>query len=119
MVVVRGDPGDERITREQAAMFRRRFPEWGRWGLSAFYATSDAEVDDLAFDRLHQFEVVRVYRVADLELAGFELVPTFRTPHVTVAWATDLDEGLARFVSARHHERDNPYHERERPEDRR
>lgn len=118
IVVVRGDAGDERITREQADMFRRRFPDWGRWGLSAFYARSDDEVDDLAFDRLHQFGVLRVYRVADLEAAGFELVPTFRTPHVTVAWASDLDEGLGRFASARHQERGNPYHERDRPEDR-
>ncbi len=118
VVVVRGDPGDERIIREQADMFRRRFPDWGRWGLSAFYACSDDEIDDLAFDRLHQFGVLRVYRVADLEAAGFELVPTFRTPHVTVAWASDFDEGLGRLASACHQERGNPYHERDRPEDR-
>jgi len=61
--------------------------------------------------------VLRVYRVADVEAVGFELVPTFRTPHVTVAWATDLDEGLNRLASARHEERVNPYHEQDRPED--
>ena len=46
-------------------------------GLSGFYARSDDEVDVLAFDRLHQFGVLRVYRVADVEAVGFELVPTF------------------------------------------
>jgi len=109
-VVVRGDPGDDAITREQAEQFRRRFPDWGRWGLSAFYARNDDEVDDLAFDRLHQFSQLRVYRVADLEAAGFEVMPTFRSPHITVAWSTDLDEGLARFDTARHQARSNPYH---------
>lgn len=110
VVVVRGDPGDAAITREQAEQFRRRYPDRGRWGLSAFYARNDEEIDDLAFDRLHQFGQLRVYRVADLEAVGFELVPTFRSPHITVAWSTDLLEGLVRFDATRHHARSNPYH---------
>jgi len=108
--VVRGDPGDDAITREQAEQFRRRFPDWGRWGLSAFYARNGEEIDDLAFDRLHQFSQLRVYRMADLNAAGFELVATFRTPHVTVAWSTDLHVGLARFDAVRHQAWTNPYH---------
>lgn len=110
VVVVRGDPDDDAITREQAEQFRRRYSDSGRWGLSAFYARNDEEVDHLAFDRLDQFAKLRVYRVADLEAAGFELVPTFRTPHVTVAWSTDLLDGLAQFDAVRHQARTNPYH---------
>jgi len=30
--------------------FLRRFPDWGRYGLSGYYARDDAEVDDLAAD---------------------------------------------------------------------
>jgi hypothetical protein len=111
VVVVRGEPGDVAITREQAEEFRRRFDEWERWGVSAFYARSDAEVDDLAFDRLHKFAQLRIYRIVELEAAGFELVPTFRTPHVTIAWADDLDQGLMKLELAPHRTRLNPYHE--------
>ena len=111
LVVVRGDPGDEAITRDQAEAFRRRFDRWGRWGVSAFYARSELEIDDLAFDRLHRFGSLRIYRIVDLEHAGFEVVPTFRTPHVTLAWDDDLLAGLARLEAARHERRANPYHE--------
>jgi len=61
----------------QAVLFRRRFEAWGRYGLSAFYARSDDEVLDLAEDRLDMFEVVFVYRLADVVSAGFEVVPTY------------------------------------------
>jgi hypothetical protein len=56
----------------QAALFRRRFQAWGRYGLSAFYARSDDEVLDLAEDRLAMFEMLSVYRLADVVSAGFE-----------------------------------------------
>ncbi|MGH3566810.1 MAG: hypothetical protein ACRDRH_12405 [Pseudonocardia sp.] len=48
LIVVRGDDLDPAASRHQADVFRRRFPDWGRWGLSAFYARSDAEIEDLA-----------------------------------------------------------------------
>ncbi len=31
--------------------------------------------------------------------AGFEVVPTFRTPHVTIAFQGDLDSALAVLVT--------------------
>ena len=46
VLVVRGDDLDPQTARAQAVAFRRRFPDWNRWGLSAFYARSEAEVDD-------------------------------------------------------------------------
>jgi hypothetical protein len=44
-----------------AVLFQRRFPGWGRYGLSAFYARSDDEVLDLGEDRLDAFETLFVY----------------------------------------------------------
>jgi hypothetical protein len=83
VVVVRGDDLDPGTSREQARSFLRRFPDWGRYGLSAYYARDDAEVDDLAGDQLERFPALAVFELAPLMDAGFELVPTFRTPHVT------------------------------------
>jgi hypothetical protein len=54
--------------------------------------------------------VLAIYLVADLEAAGFEVVATFRTPHVTLAFTGDLDTGLAALSAAVHEERTNPYH---------
>lgn len=56
-LVVRGLASIEPETSiRQAELFLRRFPEWGRYGLSAFYARSDDEVLDLGEDRLNAFE---------------------------------------------------------------
>lgn len=111
LIVVRGDDLDPTTSRHQASTFRRRFPDWGRWGLSAFYARSDAEIDDLAADQLERFPLLGCYRVAELRAAGFEIWPTFRTPHVTIAFGGDLDERLAALVHAAHDVRANRYHE--------
>lgn len=93
-----------------AERFRRRFPDWGRWGLSALYAESDADVDELGAGPLRRFPILAVYTVADLEAAGFEVVPTFRTPHVTIAFVGERDRGLDRLRAAVHERRANPYH---------
>lgn len=84
-----------------AEMFRRRFAGWDRWGLSAFCARSELEVDDLAANRLRKFELIRVYNIADLAVARFQVVPTFRSLHVTIAWTGSLLEGLQRFDKAK------------------
>ena len=47
-----------------------------------------------------------------LEAAGIEVVPTFRTPHVTLAHA-ELDELLQRLSDCEHNILENPYHEDE------
>lgn len=113
LIVVRGDDLIDGSSQLQATDFRRRFPDWGRWGLSAFYARSDTDVDDLAADRLEHFPVLRLYRPEVLEAVGFEIVPTFRTPHVTLAFDGDLDAWVDRLRTADHDERPNPYHERD------
>lgn len=110
IVIVRGQPGDPNEARVLAEDFRRRFTAWGRWGLSAFYARGQGEIYDIALARLRGFDTLRVYRVLVLEEHGFEVVPTFRSPHVTIAWAGTLDDGLHGLDRAEHDEWTNPYH---------
>ncbi len=80
VLVVRGDDLDPDTAKGQAEAFRRRFPAWHRWGLSAFYTRSDDEVDDLAADQLERFPVRVVLPIGRLVEAGFQILPTFRTP---------------------------------------
>lgn len=113
VVLVRGDADDPEIDRSQAQDFFDRYPAWGRFGLSAYYAEDDAGVDDLASDLLERFEELLVYPLASLVSAGFEVVATFRTPHVTIAFS-DLDRGLQLLDEVEHDVRPNPYHGSER-----
>lgn len=71
-LVVRGDILDERTIREAAARFHRRFPGWGRFGISAFLASTDSEVDALCESRLERFDAIVVLRIEDLNAAGVE-----------------------------------------------
>lgn len=65
VLVIRGDDLEPGTARAQAVAFRRRFPGWDRWGLSAYYARSDAEIDDLAAEQLERFpELVVLPRAA-------------------------------------------------------
>lgn len=110
-MVVRGDDLDEGSDRRQAEAFRQRWPAWQRFGLSAYYAEDDDAVDDLAADLLERFPILHLYTAAALVAAAIEVIPTFRTPHVTLAFA-DLDGGLLTLRSLAHEARANPYHDR-------
>jgi hypothetical protein len=115
-LVVRGLASLEPETSiRQARLFRRRYAAWGRWGLSAFYARSEDEVLDLGEDRLDAFETLFVYRVDDLIEARFEIVPTFRSPHVTIAFYNDLEEGIDRLLEVNHRVLTNPAYRQEEP----
>lgn len=107
--VVRGDELDPLLLAEDAGRFRARFVEWGRFGISAFYAASEDEVDALCQARLVRFDTVVVFDRRDLEAVGVEIVATFRTPHVTLCHR-DLDELVDRLLRCRHVVRANPYH---------
>lgn len=109
VVLVRGGVEHPEIDRIQAQDFFDRYPAWGRFGLSAYYAEDDAAVDDLASDLLERFEELHVYPLASLLAAGLEVVATFRTPHCTIAF-TDLDGGLRLLEEAEHQVLPNPYH---------
>jgi hypothetical protein len=109
-VLVRGEDGDHDATRRHAHAFLARFAHWGRYGLSAYHARNEAEIDDLASDQLERFPLLGIYRIDSLREAGFDVVPTFRTPHVTIAFRGDVDDGIDRLLAARSELRPNPYH---------
>jgi hypothetical protein len=113
VLVIRGDDMEPRTAHAQAASFRRRFPGWDRWGLSAYYARSEAEVDDLAADQLERFPQLVVLSMEALAQEGFAIVPTFRTPHVTIAFDGDLDGRLLDLARLGTDRRVNPYHDAE------
>ena len=109
VVLVRGDDVSGVDASHAALEFHRRFSDWGRHGLSAYYATSDAELDILAAGVLERFPVLLVYRYALLVEAGIEVVATFRSPHVTLAFSS-LDAGLATLRNLDHKRLANEYH---------
>jgi hypothetical protein len=55
VLVVRGDALDPAVLRADALRFVRRYPGWGRYGVSAFLASDAAEVDVLCETRLERF----------------------------------------------------------------
>jgi hypothetical protein len=67
------------------------------------------EVDALCGVRLVRFATAAIFRRADLEQAGIEVVPTFRTPHVTLCHPV-LEELVRRLIDCDHVLRANPYH---------
>jgi hypothetical protein len=97
----------------QAQRFLRLFPDWGRYGLSAYYARDETDVDDLARDQLERFSHMAIFDLVQLEDGGFEVVPTFRTPHVTIAFAGDLQKRLDHLGALVKEHLRNPYHEQE------
>jgi hypothetical protein len=110
VLVVRGDELDPKILRADAQRFRRRFEEWGRYGVSGFVAVDDGEVDVLCETRLERFSAVVVFRRLDLQAAGVEVVPTFHRPHVTLAHQ-DLDALVSALRSCEHRQLENPHYE--------
>jgi len=110
VLVVRGDVLDPDVLRADATRFVKRYPGWGRYGVSGFLANDDAEVDVLCETRLERFATVVVFRVADLVAAGVDVVPTFGAPHVTLA-AIELDALVDRLVACQHETRANVHHQ--------
>ncbi|WP_325596854.1 hypothetical protein [Iamia sp.] len=51
-----------------------------------------------------------MYSIAGLIEAGFDVVPTFPTPHVTLTWMIGLEEGVAQLDPVDHDRRAKPYH---------
>jgi len=84
-------------------------PDWGRFGISAFEADSDAEIDVVCQTRLVRFPTVVVFERSMLERAGVDVVPTFRRPHVTLCHES-IDQLVERLVHCEHRVLINPYH---------
>ena len=108
-LVVRGDELDPTLLAEDASRFHERFPDWDRFGISAFEADSDAEIDVVCQTRLVRFPTVVVFEREALERAGIDVVPTFRRPHVTLCHEA-LDQLVERLVHCEHRVLINPYH---------
>ncbi|MGH9107639.1 MAG: hypothetical protein ACRDZX_17775 [Acidimicrobiales bacterium] len=85
VLVVRGDALEPSVLRADALRFMRRYPAWGRYGVSAFFAGDREEVEALCETKLQRFATVVIFRREDLLAAGVDVVPTFRAPHVTLA----------------------------------
>jgi hypothetical protein len=109
-LVVRGDE-DPEVRERMARVFLRRYPSWSRYGLSAYHASGDEDVDLLCPVELVRFPLVVVLARAGLEEV-IEIVPTAHRPHVTLA-STDLATLLAAVAGAIDR-RANPYHVGER-----
>lgn len=110
LLVVRGDVLSSEVLGRDARRFRRRFPDWGRFGVSAFIASDEREIDALCQARLINFGMVTVFGLSDLVAVGVEVVPTFRRPHVTLAHA-DAEALVSALQTCEHWTRRNPYHE--------
>lgn len=110
LLVVRGDELDAVRLRADASRFHRRYGAWGRFGLSGFLAKNDPEILALCESRLERFSTLVIYRRSDVQAAGIEIVPTFRTPHVTLAHP-NLELLVAGLLTCRHRMLRNPYFE--------
>ena len=111
VLVVRGDILEDELLRVDAARFTRRYPDWGRSGVSGYYARDEDEdeVAALCQSKLANFATVVVFTRADLEAGGIDVLGTFRTPHVTLA-ATDIEALVKALVRCPRQVRENPYH---------
>src|SRR6266849_5584802 len=106
VLVVRGDDPMAALAAD-ARRFLRRFPDWNRFGVSAFVARDADEVDALCETRLAPWLTVRVFRRAVVEAAGVEVVPRFaprtsRSPTPTsTSSSTDSPDVNTRFSTTR------------------
>ncbi|MGO9558651.1 MAG: hypothetical protein ACLPQS_14370 [Acidimicrobiales bacterium] len=112
LLVVRGDELRSDILRTDALRFHRRYTAWGKYGVSAFAAHDEAEIDAICETKLERFEEVVVIERSELERSGIEIVPTFRRPHVTLAHG-DLDALVEGLQSCEHRRISNRHHQRE------
>ncbi len=66
-----------------------------------------ADEPTASLDPTRADDVMRL-RLADVIEAGFEVVPTYRSPHVTNTFYDDLDTGVARLLAVSHRTVSNP-----------
>lgn len=85
VVLVRGGVDTPEKLRAHAEDMARRFVWRGEpaTGVSAFGAPLE-NVHEVLADKLTSYPHYRLVHVAALRHAGFEVLPTFRSPHVTI-----------------------------------
>ncbi|MGH9081895.1 MAG: hypothetical protein ACRDWN_00980 [Acidimicrobiales bacterium] len=92
----------------QARIFSARYPAWGRSGLSGFIVRSEDEIIDLGADRLVRFPRLFAFELDVLVAAGFDVVPTFRSPHVTIVFKEPPEAAIVRLFGLPHLTITNP-----------
>lgn len=108
-IVVRGVDDDEPASSiRQARIFSARYPAWGRSGLSGFIVRSEDEGLDLGADRLATFPRLLAFELDALLAAGFEVVATFRSPHVTIVLTEPPEAAVVRLFGLPHLTITNP-----------
>jgi hypothetical protein len=87
------------------------------WGVSVFLAldeTGDASLDGLLSGRMRTYRIVHTPSLEQVHAAGFEVLPTFRRPHFTLALPDTTPSTLKQLLAALGPSALNPYHERGR-----
>ena len=56
-----------------------------------------------------------VYRLVDVRAAGFDVVPTYRSPHVTITFSDDAAVAVRRLLAVSHRIVVNPGYRGEDP----
>lgn len=85
-------------------------PVFGVSAMAALDALGPASLDGLLASRMASYRVVHMPLVGALREAGFQLLPTFRRPHVTVLLDSDAPDDVDRLLRALGPGRPNPYH---------
>lgn len=117
VIVVRGDNLHPASSRHQAMVFRRRYRIGAGGGSRRSMPATTPRSTTSPRTSSTGFPELSLYRVIDLETAGFAVVATFRTPRVTIAFEGDLDAGLAALTGTAHEQRSNPCHGPDEPEE--
>lgn len=108
-IVVRGVDDDAPASSvRQARIFSARYPAWGRSGLSGFIVRSEDEILDLGADRLVRFPILFAFELDVLVAAGFEVVATYRSPHVTIGFTGPPEAAVVRLFGLPHLTITNP-----------
>lgn len=108
-IVVRGVDDDEPgASIRQAKIFGARYAAWGRSGLSGFIVRSEDEIFDLGADRLVRFPRCFAFELDVLAAAGFDVVATFRSPHVTIVFREPPGVAVVRLLALPHLTITNP-----------
>lgn len=112
-LVIRGDPkASTDVMRRNAERFMRKFPDSGVYGLSGFFARSEAEIAALcSATALKRFPSILVYQREALQSYGILVLATFQLPHVTLAHS-DLEQLISGLLCCPHDVAKNIYYRR-------
>jgi hypothetical protein len=76
--------------------------------------TGDASLNGLLSGRMRTYRVVHTPSLEQIHSAGFQVLPTFRRPHFTLALPDTASSTLRQLLAALGPGALNPYHERGR-----